>query len=131
MSDQQLVTVIIERAGQEEDRREGLPVGEVERLIMSMEGERDATVSVQLTELEERAFVAVDAGHAFIGLERSDGVFQFARRNAGLTRTPFTIGGQETDIEVRYLVNIDTAAAIVREWLRNGEESSIGSWERQ
>lgn len=43
----------------------------------------------------------------------------------------FSIGGQESEIEVRYLPEIGTAAVAVKEWLQRGETSSQGHWERQ
>lgn len=36
-----------------------------------------------------------------------------------------------TDVESRYVVDIETAATAIKEWLSSGEESSLGWWERQ
>ena len=41
------------------------------------------------------------------------------------------MGGQLTDIDAKYVVDLSTAADIIDEWLALGEVSSAGSWERQ
>lgn len=125
------MTLTIERAGQAGAPRGGLSADEIAKAVEEVSGERDTTVFIQPNGLDERVLVAVDKTRAFIGLERPDGLFQFARRDAGSTTTPFTIGGQEADIEDRYVVDLATAASVVREWLVAGEESSRGTWERQ
>ena len=89
------MTLAIERSGQSGAPRGGLSADEVARIVKEMSGERDATIFVQPNGLDERLLVAVDKTRAFIGRERPDGLFQFARRDAGSTTTSFTIGGQE------------------------------------
>jgi len=43
----------------------------------------------------------------------------------------FLVGGQPTDIEAKYVVELSTAADAIDQWLAFAEESSAGSWERQ
>lgn len=131
MNDGKRVTVTIEREGRCEPPLDDLSLDEFTKLLKGMSGQRDTTISVQQDGLDEQLLIAVDRMQAFIGLERPDGLFQFAQRGVGSTTTPFTIGGQEADIESRYLVGLDTAASVAREWTTAGEESSLGIWERQ
>jgi hypothetical protein len=44
---------------------------------------------------------------------------------------PFITNCEPTDIRSRYVVDIETAAAVVQEWLISGQESSLGLWERR
>lgn len=77
--------------------------------------------------------VAVDGPFAFLGLERYDGLLQFASPDHDHDRRtrPFVIGGQESDIETQYLLNVKTAAVVVREWLNGVDSSAYGSWQLQ
>jgi hypothetical protein len=131
MSEQARLTVVIERAGEVQTSHDGVPGAEVARIIEKMTGPADATVMLGLDGRDERLLVAVDNGLAFIGLERTDGVFQFARPDAEPGTTPLTIGAQEADIETRYVVDLETAGAVIQEWVDRGEDSSLGVWERQ
>jgi hypothetical protein len=83
--------------------------------------------------VDERMMVAIDGSRAFLGLERQDQLMQFVVRNhhqQGATR-PFTIGGQESEIETRYLSELRAAAVAVEEWLEGCESSTQGHWEQQ
>jgi hypothetical protein len=76
--------------------------------------------------------VAVSGAHAFLGLERLDGILQFVPYGPeGVATRTFIIGGQETKIAARYVVSLDGAADAVAEWIQKGEDSSLGFWERQ
>jgi hypothetical protein len=131
MTDERLATLTIERAGQSEATRTGLTADEVATIVEQTSGEQDVTVLVQPKGLDERVLVAVDRTRAFLGLERPDGPRQFALHDGGSSTTPFVIGGQVSDIENRYLMDLPTAASVVREWLVAGEASARGTWERQ
>jgi hypothetical protein len=110
----------------------GLSDEAVAAVVRDLQGERDATVMVSREGLDDRLMVAVSDDRVFLGLERPDGLFQFAEANNVSEGTQsFIIGGQEAEIEKRFLVSVDTAVAVVREWLDRGEDSSIGRWERQ
>jgi hypothetical protein len=41
------------------------------------------------------------------------------------------IGGQKTSIEAKYVLDLATAGGVIQEWIKQGEESSLGIWERQ
>ena len=131
MSTDKPMTVRIERAGKPEVRLESVSVDEVARLITALSGERGTTISVQPDGLDERLLVAVDGTRAFIGLKSPDGLFQFAPRDTTSTATLFTIGGQVADIDSRVLVDLDTAARVLREWVIAGARPSLGTWARQ
>lgn len=111
--------------------RENVPPEIVAQVVRELTGRRDVTVSIVPEGVEERLLVAVDGQLAFLGLERPDGLLQFAIHEQGPTPRPFTIGGQESDIESSYLLDLETAASVVEQWLAHGEQSSIGHWERQ
>jgi len=131
MRQQTWATVQIEGTAPFSLDQEPLTPEAVARLLRGLRDERDVTVSVQPQGLDERLLVAVDGTLAFLGMERPDGLFQFSQSDAGSTTRAFTIGGQEADIESRYLVDLEVAAIVVQEWLLGGEQSSVGVWERQ
>jgi hypothetical protein len=125
-------TVHIEPDGCESRLSDVLSAEAITQAIKGLDGERAVTLTITPEGVDERLLVAVDGSHAFVGLERPDGLLQFAvgGRDASATR-PFNIGGQEADIEIRYLLDLQTAATVVVEWLAEGEQSAVGVWERQ
>ena len=126
-------TVVLERQGEPAFPRSGLSPNEVARELLELDGSRDVTVIVSPEGGDEHLMIAIDGSRAFLGLERSDGLLQFTVRNPDQERktSPFTIGGQESEIETRYLTDLTTAAVVVEEWLEGGESSTQGYWERQ
>jgi len=108
-----------------------LPGAEVEAAIAGLERERDVTLVIELDGADERLMIAVDGSVAFLGLERADGLFQFAIQSKPSGRRELLIGGQPTSLDARYLVDLKIASLIAREWVERGEDSSYGSWERQ
>jgi hypothetical protein len=101
-------------------------------LIRELSGAVDVTLTVIPDDGDGRIMVAVDGANAFLGLDRDDGLFQYARHHDGRQRTRrFTIGGQQSGIESRYVLSISLAATAVQEWLRNSDGSPLGTWERQ
>ena len=130
-----LGTVEIKRFGQRPAITTGLSVADVGAVIRGLEGEPDVTVMVSWTgTTDENIMFVVNGASVFLGMNRDlDGVFQYvARDNADCQGTQqFMITGTPTDIESRYVVDIETAATVVKEWLGSGEESSLGWWERQ
>jgi len=102
-------------------------------MVHERAGRRDVTVIISAEGLDERLMVAVDGTRALLGLERSDGLLQLASTASDYEETPspFTIGGQESVIQSRHLVDLTIAADVVAEWLEGGEASSQGNWERQ
>lgn len=126
-------TVVLECQGERDAPRSGLSPEEVARELLGLAGSRDVTVTVSPEGVDEKVMVAIDGSHAFLGLERPDGLLQFAVRNPDHYRktSPFTIEGQKSEIETRYITDLTTAAAVVEEWLEGGESSTQGYWERQ
>ncbi|MBO0730413.1 MAG: hypothetical protein J2P57_14225 [Acidimicrobiaceae bacterium] len=108
-----------------------LSAGEATDALVALEGTHDVTMTISDSGRNERLLVAVDGSCAFLGLERSDGLLQFESGDPGQKHVtkPFTIGGQESEIETQYLVDIEMAAAVVRDWLDGVDPSSHGAWE--
>jgi hypothetical protein len=131
VTSQQQATVHAERGGRSFPAQEGLSPVAVARSVTDLEGAQDVILVIVPSGSHERLLVAVDGSKAFLGLERPDGLFQFVHDEAALASRPFTIGGQRSDIEGRYLLDVGVAAAVVEEWLTLGEGSSIGYWERR
>ena len=130
---QSLISIVVEHHGHVSPRRVGASVLDLLDILGSLADTGDITITVSQECVDEQLMIAIDGSTAFIGLERPDGLFQFVSDESkhDLAARPFTIGGQRADIEVRYLVDMTTAAAVVREWLEMGEASTRGSWERQ
>lgn len=88
-------------------------------------------MTVELNDADERLMIAVDGSLVFLGLERTDGLFQFATEVEGAAERALVIGGEPTCLDLRHLVDVSTAAAVARERFDQGEQSSYGWWERQ
>jgi hypothetical protein len=124
--------VHVERSRADLGASEILRAAAVAQTVRDLEGERDLTVTISPVGGRTRLLIAVDGSAAFLGLERADGVFQFATRSAGPaepTRT-LMIGGQQTDVESRYLLGVQEAATAIQDWL-DDKESSVGFWDRR
>jgi hypothetical protein len=102
-------------------------------IVRNLEGEADVTVTISPEGIDEKLMVGIDYAWAFLGLERPlDGVFQYvADVDECLGTQPFTIGHQEVDMESRYVSPVAVAADVIKEWISEGENSSLGYWERQ
>jgi len=124
-------SVVLERLGEAPTLQDGLAPEAVAKALRDLNGARDVTMIISAQGTSERLMVAIDGSSAFLGLERSDGLLQFVIRGEQEGTCLFTIGGQESEIERRYLPEIGTAAVVVKEWLQGGEISSQGHWERQ
>jgi hypothetical protein len=110
----------------------GLSVKDAASKLRQLKGESDVTFTASQDGSSDKVIVTVTGDMAFIGLDRLDGIFQFATHDhpVGSVRQ-FVIGGQETDVEPRFVVDVSAAATVVQEWLTEGEWSSLGTWERQ
>ncbi len=116
------VTIQIERNGHSPTVRKDISAEDVAEVVRGLESDSG---------IDDRVMVAVNGPMAFLGRDSPDGLSQYvAHENDDRTRS-FTVGGQEADIESRYILSLGTAADVVQEWLRGDEESSSGTWERQ
>src|SRR5690348_17279248 len=120
------ITVESDRSEHRPVVSDSLSVAAVRRLILGCKGERGTTLTVSQQGIDERLMLAVSGDDVFLGLERSDGILQFRPAETGPRLEPryMEIGGQDTWIEPEYLLDIESAAAVVEEWLRYGEDSS-------
>jgi hypothetical protein len=123
-------TLTFDGSGDEHQVRAVTPE-DVEAAITEVASRRDVSITVELDDLDERLLIAVDGHVAFLGLERPDGLFQFAVHGENQGAEEVLIGGQSTRIDRRNLVAVSTAALIAGEWFVQGEHSSYGWWERQ
>jgi len=123
----------LERVGQISVARNGVSPDAVAKAIQNLEGVRNATMTITPEGVSgEHLMVAIDGSRAFLGLERTDGLLQFVVHGHNTEEAHvFSIGGQEAQIEGRYLPEVSIAAVVVEEWLQTGEASSQGHWERQ
>jgi len=129
---QRAVAVQVERGGRTE-LMEGVSVEAVVNAVRDAFGQRDVTFAITADSADDRLLVAVDGSDAFLGLEGADGVFQFVVTDFAVHQgsRAFVIGGQESDIEARYLSDIQTAATVVEGWLTGIEVTTLGFWEPQ
>jgi hypothetical protein len=111
----------------------GISIDEASSIIRGLVGEPDATVTVsEAGNSDQQIMIAVTGVKFFLGLfGPRDEVYQYVahgnERNQG--KLLFTIGGVPTSIESRYVVDVQTADAVVREWLTAGHQSSsFGEW---
>lgn len=104
----------------------------VAQTVRNLEGERDVTVTISPVGGSTRLLIAVDGSAALLGLERADGVFQFATRGVAPAETTrmVMIGGQQTGVESRYLLGVQEASTAIQDWL-DDKQSSVGFWERR
>ena len=92
---------------------------------------RYGTLTASDTRTGDRLVIAVWEEQAFLGLQQGDGILQFCPDHAPASAIPFVIGGQQSEIEGRFVIPAASVEAIARDWLLSGEESSLGHWERQ
>jgi Immunity protein Imm1 len=128
------IEIEIERAGHPRTVRTGLSVDDVAAVIRGMASEPDVIVTVSRSGVtDERVLLTISGANAYLGLVRPvDEIFEYVARGNEDRRGEkrLMIGSQVTDIESRYIVDIETAVAVVREWLTSGyESSSFGRWE--
>jgi hypothetical protein len=112
----------LQRMGEMSAGRNELSPDAAAEAILGLDGAEGVTMTVTPEGAGEHLMVAVDGSRAFLGLERSDGLLQFAVHGDSLDGVhAFSIGGQGAEIEERYLPEIRTAVAVVEEWLQLGK----------
>jgi hypothetical protein len=88
------VTISVSHGGREQPLPEVAdPVREVSGLLRAYAHASDVTVSIRLPSNHGLLLVALEAGSAFVGLEKSDGVYQYVADEAAEGRRQFMIGG--------------------------------------
>jgi hypothetical protein len=131
MTERLLSRVTSEHDGHRKSRKELATPTDVAAVLLAWEGESDVTLTVEPEGLDEHLLIAVDGSVAFLGLERSGDLLQFRPTDSKDGTHPFVIGGQPTDIEAKYVVDIATASEVVGEYLATGDVSAAGWWETQ
>jgi len=112
-------------------RRVTDPVGEVTTLLGTHTYASDVTVSIQLADDHELLLVALESGNAFLGLEKSGGVYQYLADAAAEGTRQFVIGGQTTAVPTRYVLSIADAIELLTAWLARPDSLDATAWERQ
>jgi len=106
-------------------------VGEVTTLLGTHTYASDVTVSIQLADDHELLLVALESGNAFLGLEKSGGVYQYLADAAAEGTRQFVIGGQTTAVPTRYVLSIADAIELLTAWLARPDSLDATAWERQ
>ena len=124
--------IIIERSGKPLIEEVVPDPDAVQSIVKGLEGEPDATVTVERNDFRALLLIAITGSRAFVGLDNNpDGVSQYVatdeERGSG---NSFSIGGQETEIDPRYVLSVTAAADVAQQWAA-GSDDLRGSWEAQ
>jgi hypothetical protein len=131
------VTAGIERDGHSPSVTTALSVGDVAGIIRDLEGESDVTVEVFWQDVtDERVLLGINGADVSLRMVRIgrtlDDLYQYVAHGNDHRQgmIEFIVSGQLTNIRSRYVVNVETAAMVVQEWLTSGyASSSFGRWE--
>jgi hypothetical protein len=130
-----LVTIRIARSDHSPTVRTGVSADDVGGIIRGLAGEPDVTVKVSWEGVPgERVSLAITGFNVFLVLARPRELYQYVAHGNDDRQEmiPFITSCEPTDMRSRYVVDIETAVAVVQEWLRTGyEPSSFGRWERR
>jgi hypothetical protein len=130
-----LVTIRITHGGHPPTVRTGVSADDVGGIIRGLAGEPDVAVKVFWEGVtDERVSLGITGFNVFLVLARPRQLYQYVAHGHDDRQEmiPFITNCEPTDIRSRYVVDIETAAAVVQEWLRTGyEPSSFGRWERR
>ncbi len=128
------VAIEIGRGGHSPTVRTGLSADEVAGIIRGLEGEPDVTVIVSWGKVNEYVLLGISGANVVVRMVRPlDELYEYVAHGNDDRQgtTLFMTSGEPTNIESRSVVDVETAAAVVHEWLRSGgEKSSLGRWER-
>ena len=126
------VTISVSHGGREQPLPEVAdPVREVSGLLCAYAHASDVTVSIRLPSNHGLLLVALEAGSAFVGLEKSDGVYQYVADEAAEGKRQFMIGGQPTFIDTRYVLPVAAAIDVLTACLTGTGPRAVAAWERQ
>ena len=111
----------------------GLSREETLGLVRSLGKGSDVIVEIRPEGARDKLLAGLDGDRAYLVYHQAgDILFQFSRQSAGGGLAPFVVGGQETHMEARLLVDIDQAVAALDEVFREGAlppRSAYGAWE--
>lgn len=129
------VTIKIERLGYQSDVRQGVQADYAAGIIKGLATQpEDVTITVSCSGAVEHVMLAISDTKSFLGLVGSPGViYQYVAKGheGDHENSRLSIAGEHANIEARYILDVDTAAAAVAEWLQAGREtSSFDRWER-
>lgn len=126
--------ITIERAGYPCEVREGVQNDYAADIIRGMATQPDVMITISRSNAGERIMLTINDAKSFLGLVGSSGeIYQYVTNGNedNHEKSRFSIGGERADIEARYILDVDTTAAVVAEWLgADHESSSFGHWER-
>lgn len=111
----------------------GLSREETLGLIRSLGEGVDVTVEIRPEGAGDKLLVGLDRDRAYLVYHQAgDVLFQFSRQSTSGSLVRFVVGGQETQMDARLLVETDDAVAALDEVLREGAlptRSAYGAWE--
>lgn len=124
------VTVRIERRGHPAEVRTVIDNNRssVEELLAGLSDEYDVMLGFETD--EGTLLIALDRAKATIGLDSLDGTYQYVASEPADGHTTLIIGGQQTDIDRRYIVATSEAVDVICAWL-SGSPLPAGNWERR
>ena len=93
-------------------------------------GER-ATLTIRPLDRDSYLIVALDDRNVFIGRDGPDGIFEYAGSPDRQGTVAMRIAGQETTLEARFVVSVDTATECIRGWLTRSEAPLSAPWRRR
>lgn len=107
------------------------PVRDVGALLRPYASASDVTVSITLPADHGTLLVALEAGSAFLGLQMSDGIYQYVADDAREGKSLFVIGGARTWIDTRYVLPVAEAIQVLTPWLAGSPPLATLEWERR
>jgi hypothetical protein len=124
------VTVRIERRGHPAEVRTVTDDNRssVVELLAGLSDETDVILGLETD--AGTLLIALDRAKATIGLDSLDGTYQYVAGEPGDGHATLIVGGQQTDIDRRYVVGTSEAVDVVRAWL-SGSPLPAGEWERR
>jgi hypothetical protein len=111
----------------------GLSREETLGLVRSLGERADVTVEIRPQDAGDKLLVGLNRDRAYLVYHQAgDILFQFSRQSTSGGLVRFVVGGQETQMDARLLVETDDAVAALDEVLRESAlptRSAYGVWE--
>jgi hypothetical protein len=89
------------------------------------------TITIELSGGHGQLLMALEAGSVFVGLETSDGIYQYVADLQAEGKCQFIIGSAPTLIDARYVLQVMAAIDLVTPWVAGASPLSAPGWERR